>query len=248
MGRLNGKVALVTGASRGIGRGIAEAFAKEGASLFLVARGGVPTDTVEACQTLGVKAIGVAGDVASAAFAKETVAKCVESLGGLDILVNNAGITKDGLLLRMKEEDFDEVIRVNLKGAYNFMQAASQVMIKKRYGRIVNISSIVGQTGNAGQVNYAASKAGLFGMTMSAAKELASRGVTVNSVAPGFIVTDMTGSLPDKVREKLLESIPMGRFGEVADIAAACLYLASGDAGYVTGQTISVNGGMAMGV
>lgn len=248
MDKLKDKTALITGASRGIGRGIVEAFAHEGAEIFLVARSATLDDAVKHCKDLGLKADGLAGDVGDPAFAKAAVEKCVEVFGKLDILVNNAGVTRDALLVRMKEADFDEVIRVNLKGAYGFMQASAIVMMKQRYGRIINVTSVVGQTGNAGQVNYAASKAGMIGMTMSAARELASRGVTVNAIAPGFITTDMTGSLPEKVREKLMESIPMGRFGSVEDVAGAAVYLASGDAGYVTGQVISVNGGMAMGV
>jgi 3-oxoacyl-[acyl-carrier protein] reductase len=248
MDRLKDKTALITGASRGIGRGIVEAFAHEGAELFLVARSGSLDEAVKRCKDLGLKVEGLAGDVGDPGFAKAAVDKCVEVFGKLDILVNNAGITRDGLLVRMKEADFDEVIRVNLKGVYGFMQAASQVMMKKRSGRIINITSIVGQIGNAGQVNYAASKAGIIGMTMSAAKELASRGVTVNAIAPGFIATDMTDTLPEKVKEKLMESIPMGRFGSVSDVAAAALYLASADGEYVTGQVLSINGGMAMGV
>jgi 3-oxoacyl-[acyl-carrier protein] reductase len=248
MDKLKDKTALITGASRGIGRGIMEAFAKEGAELFLVARGGTLDDAVKHCRDLGLKADGLAGDVGDPGFAKAAVDKCVEVFGKLDILVNNAGITRDALLVRMKEADFDEVIRVNLKGAYSFMQSSAIVMMKKRYGRIINITSVVGQTGNAGQVNYAASKAGMIGMTMSAARELASRGVTVNAIAPGFIETDMTGSLNEKVKEKILESIPMGRLGSVEDVASAAVYLASSGAGYVTGQVISVNGGMAMGV
>ena len=248
MDKLKDKTALITGASRGIGRGIVEAFAREGAELFLVARGGSLDDAVQHCRNLGLKADGLAGDVGDPAFAKAAVDKCVEVFGKLDILVNNAGITRDALLVRMKETDFDEVVRVNLKGAYSFMQSAALVMMKRRYGRIINITSVVGQTGNAGQVNYAASKAGMIGMTMSAARELASRGVTVNAIAPGFIATDMTGSLPEKVKEKLMESIPVGRFGSVEDVAGAAVYLASADTGYVTGQVLSVNGGMAMGV
>jgi len=248
MDRLKNKTALITGASRGIGRGIVEAFAKEGAELFLVARGGSLENAVQHCRDLGLKADGLAGDVGDPAFAKTAVGRCVEVFGKLDILVNNAGITRDALLVRMKEADFDEVIRVNLKGAYSFMQSAALVMMKNRYGRIINITSVAGQVGNAGQVNYTASKAGITGMTMSAARELASRGVTVNAIAPGFIATGMTGGLPEKVRDRLMESIPMGRFGSVEDVAGAAVYLASGDAGYVTGQVISVNGGMAMGV
>ncbi|MBI5815742.1 MAG: 3-oxoacyl-[acyl-carrier-protein] reductase [Nitrospinae bacterium] len=248
MDRLKGNAAIITGAARGIGKGLAEAFAREGADLVLVTRSNPLDEILAACRAYGVRAEGMTGDVGDSSFAKTVVAKCSELYARADILVNNAGITKDGLLVRMKEEDFDEVIRVNLKGTFNMTQAAAAVMMKQRRGRVINITSIVGQTGNAGQVNYAASKAGMAGMTMSAAKELAGRGITVNAIAPGFITTDMTGALPDKLKEKILEAIPLGRFGEVADIAHAAVYLASEEAAYVTGQTISVNGGMAMGV
>ena len=248
MDRLKGNAAIITGAARGIGRGIAETFAKEGADLLLVTRANPLDEILAVCRAHGVRAEGMTGDVGDNAFSKAAIAKCVELYGKSDILVNNAGITRDALLVRMKEADFDEVIRVNLKGTYNMTQAAASVMMKQRRGRVINLTSIVGQTGNAGQFNYAASKAGITGMTMAAAKELASRGITVNAIAPGFIKTDMTDSIPEKAREELLKAIPAGRFGDVADIAMAAVFLASGEAAYITGQTISVNGGMAMGV
>lgn len=246
MGRLEGKAAIITGAARGIGRGIAEAFAAEGADVALVTLSSPLDDVLEACRARGARAEGFTGDVADSSFASDVVAGAIEAFGKVDILVNNAGITRDTLLMRMSEEDFDEVIRVNLKGAFNMTKAVSQKMMKQRWGRIINISSVVGQTGNAGQVNYASSKAGLIGMTKSAARELAARGITVNAVAPGFITTDMTDKLPDKIKEKLIESIPLGRFGAVEDVAAGVVYLASEEAAYVTGHTLSINGGMAM--
>jgi len=246
MDRLEGRTAVITGAARGIGRGIAEAFAAEGANLFLVTRTTPLDEVIAACEKLGVTAAGHAADVSDPAQAKAAIDACVERFGGLDILVNNAGITRDGLLVRMKDDDFDQVIRVNLTGAFNCSRAAARVMMKKRYGRIINISSVVGQTGNAGQVNYAASKAGLIGMTKSMARELASRSVTVNAIAPGYIETAMTQVLTDEANQLLIQSIPLGRFGTAADVAAGAVYLASGDAGYVTGHTLAINGGMAM--
>ncbi|MDH5638949.1 MAG: 3-oxoacyl-[acyl-carrier-protein] reductase [Nitrospinota bacterium] len=247
MGRLSGKAALITGASRGIGQAIALAYAREGADLYLVSRS-TPLDSVLAeCRALGVRADGGLYDVAAPEEAKKAVEACVAAFGKIDALVNNAGITKDGLLVRMKDDDFSEVIRVNLGGCFNMTRAAAKPMMKNRAGRIVNITSVVGAMGNAGQANYAASKAGIVGMTKSVAKELGSRGVTANSVAPGFVETDMTKVLTDENRQTLLKSIPLGRFGSVEDVAGAAVFLASDEAAYVTGITLFVDGGMAMG-
>ncbi|MDH5755877.1 MAG: 3-oxoacyl-[acyl-carrier-protein] reductase [Nitrospinota bacterium] len=246
MGRLSGKTALITGASRGIGEGIAQAFAREGADLYLVSRSS-PLDSVLAeCRALGVKAEGSLCDVSDSADARRAVDSCVETFGKIDILVNNAGVTRDGLLVRMKDEDFSEVIRINLGGCFNMSRAAAKPMMKKRAGRIINITSVVGAMGNAGQANYAASKAGVVGMTKSVAKELGSRGVTVNALAPGFVETDMTKVLTDENRQLLIKSIPLGRFGSVSDIAGAAVFLASDEAAYITGVTLFVDGGMVM--
>lgn len=239
------KVAFVTGGAQGIGRAIALALARAGTDVAIADLNpdGVAATLAELTAT-GRRAWGFTGDVSSLAFAQEAVEKTVAAAGALHVLVNNAGITRDGLLLRMKPEDWDAVLRVNLTGSFNFCKAAVPGMIKQRWGRIVNISSVVGAMGNAGQVNYAASKAGLLGLTKSLAREVASRGVTVNAVAPGFIDTAMTQALPEKAREALLGQIPAGRLGQAADVAAAVLYLASEGAGYVTGQVLHVNGGM----
>lgn len=244
---MKGQVALVTGASRGIGRAISLKLAAEG--VFVVA-----TATSEAGAEATVAAIVAAGGAAQASKLDVTNSTEVEALfkkivseqGRLDILVNNAGITKDGLMMRMKDSDWDSVLDTNLKGAFNCMREASKIMTKARYGRVVNISSVVGEMGNPGQANYCASKAGLFGLTKSAARELAKRNITVNAVAPGFIETDMTAVLPEKGREALLQNIPMERLGSVDDVAHAVLFLASPQAGYITGQVLSVNGGMYM--
>lgn len=246
MGRLKGKVAVITGASRGIGLGIAEAFAGEGADLFLVSQKSPLDDALGMCRAKGVRAEGMTGDVSDPEFVNTLFANAKKAFDRVDILINNAGITRDGLLLRMKEADFDDVIRVNLKGSFNCLKSASKLMIKQRFGRIINISSVVGETGNAGQVNYSASKAGLIGMTKSAAKELASRGITVNAIAPGYVVTDMTAEMADTAANKIMESIPLGRLGDIKDIAYGAIYLASDEAGYVTGHTLSINGGLAM--
>jgi len=239
------RVALVTGGAQGIGRAIALGLARAGADVAVADLNpeGV-ADAVAELTATGRRAFGFTGDVSSLAFALEAVEKTAAAAGGLHVLVNNAGITRDGLLLRMKPEDWDAVLRVNLTGAFNFCKAAVPGMIKQRWGRIVNISSVVGVMGNAGQVNYAASKAGLLGLTKSLAREVASRGVTVNAVAPGFIDTAMTQALPEKAREALLAQIPAGRLGQAQDVAAAVLYLASEGAEYVTGQVLHVNGGM----
>jgi 3-oxoacyl-[acyl-carrier protein] reductase len=241
------KVAVITGASRGIGRSIALSLAGEGAKIVVSARNSAELENLVAeISDKGGEAIAVAGDVAVTADADRLVDAAVAAYGRLDILVNNAGITRDGLLLRMKDEDWDAVLNVNLKGAFLCTRAAAKVMSKQRYGRIINISSVVGEMGNAGQANYCASKAGLLGLTKSVARELARRNVTVNAVTPGFIVTDMTEALPEKTREELAAQIPLGRLGDAEDIAHAVLFLASDRSGYVTGQVLGVNGGMYM--
>lgn len=244
---LEGQVALVTGASRGIGRAIALKLAGEGA--FVVATATSETGalaTVEAITAQNGTARAVKLDVVNAAEVESLVKAVIADHGRLDILVNNAGITKDGLLMRMKEDDWDAVLDTNLKGAFLCTREASKVMTKSRYGRIVNISSIVGEMGNPGQANYCASKAGMFGMTKSAARELAKRNITVNAVAPGFIETDMTSELSEKVRESLMQQIPLERLGSADDIANAVFFLVSPSSSYITGHVLSVNGGMYM--
>ena len=245
---MEGKVALVTGGSRGIGRAICLELARQGAAVAVNYAGNqqAALETVEACRALGAQAEAFRADVSGAAACEELVQAVKDRFGRLDILVNNAGVTRDGLLMTAKEEDFDRVLDTNLKGAYFCMKAAAKVMIRQRYGRIVNLSSIVGLRGNPGQTNYAASKAGLIGLSKSAAKELASRGITVNCIAPGFIDTAMTAALPEAVKEKLLAEIPMGRFGAAEDVAATVAFLASDAAAYITGQVLCVDGGMAM--
>ena len=245
---LAGKCAVVTGGGRGIGRAVCLALAAQGADVVVNYAGSAEAagETAKACRALGVRAIAVQADVADEAQAAALVETAVRELGGVDILVNNAGITRDGLLLRMSEDDFTRVLDTNLKGAFHCMKAACRGMMRRRAGRIVNISSVVGVRGNAGQANYAASKAGLIGLSKSAAKELASRGITVNCIAPGFIDTAMTAALPEAVKEKLLAEIPMGRFGAAEDVAAAAAFLASAAAAYITGQVLCVDGGMAM--
>lgn len=244
---LKDKVAVVTGASRGIGRSLALIMAAQGAKLVLSARNGEAlAQLVAEIQAAGGSAVAVAGDVSSAAAANELIEAGMQAFGRIDILVNNAGITRDALLLRMKDEDWDEVLNINLKGAFLCTRAAAKVMSKQRFGRIINISSVVGEMGNPGQANYCASKAGLLGLTKSVARELARRNVTVNAITPGFIVTDMTEALPEKAREELAGQIPLGRLGSADDIAHAVIFLASDQAGYITGQTLGVNGGMYM--
>ncbi len=245
---LDGRHALVTGASRGIGRAVALAFAAEGASVALNFAGNVAAaEAVRAeIESAGGKAILVPADVSDENAVEDMVKTVTEAFGSIDILVNNAGITRDGLLLRMKEEDWDAVLNTNLKGVFLCTKAVSKFMMKKRYGRIVNMASVVGVTGNASQANYAAAKAGVIGFTKAMAKELASRGITVNAIAPGFIRSDMTDVLPDKVKEAMLAEIPLGRAGEPADVAKAALFLASDQAAYITGQVLKVDGGMVM--
>lgn len=243
-----GKTAVVTGGSRGLGRAICLELAKGGANVVFCYAGNeaAAKETTAACEALGAKALAVQCNVAKADEVKALMDAAVKEFGRIDILVNNAGITRDGLLMMMKEEDFDAVIAANLKGTFLCMKAVSRIMMKQRYGRIVNLSSVVGLRGNAGQVNYAASKAGVVGMTKSLAKELASRGVTVNAVAPGFIATDMTAAMTDAAKEATLASIPLQRLGAPEDVAHAVAFLASDEAAYITGQVLCVDGGMAM--
>ena len=245
---LEGKAALVTGGSRGIGRAVCLELARRGACVAVNYAGNAAAaeETVESCKAKGVDAFSVQADVADAAACDAMVKEVLSRFGRLDILVNNAGITRDGLMPMLKDADWDAVLDANLKGAFHCMRAAYRPMMKQKYGRVVNLSSIVGLRGNAGQANYAASKAGLIGLTKSMAKELAGRNVTVNAVAPGFIDTDMTAALPEKARESLLASIPMGRLGQGEDVAKAVAFFAGDGAGYVTGQVLCVDGGMAV--
>ena len=245
---LDGKVALVTGASRGIGRAIALRLAAEGAKVAINFAGS--TEKAEAVKAeiegMGGEAMLVQANVADTAAVDEMVQKVVDAYGKIDILVNNAGITRDGLLMRMKEEDFEAVLDTNLKGVFHCTKAVSRLMMKQRSGRIVNMASVVGLTGNAGQANYAAAKAGVIGFSKSAAKELAARGVTVNMIAPGFIDTDMTAVLSDQVKESIEEGIPMKKMGKPENVADAVAFLVSEQASYITGQVINVDGGMVM--
>lgn len=245
---LDGKAALVTGASRGIGRAVAIRLAKEGAKVVVNYAGNAKAaeETKAAVEAAGSEAVCVRADVAHADEVAALFDAAVKAFGTVDILVNNAGITRDGLLMRMKDEDFDAVLATNLRGVYLCTKAASKIMMKKRSGRIVNMTSVVGLMGNVGQTNYAAAKAGILGFSKSAAKELAARGITVNMVAPGFIATDMTAVLSDKVREQLVGAIPLGRMGEPEDVANAVLFLVSDAAAYITGQVVNVDGGMVM--
>jgi 3-oxoacyl-[acyl-carrier protein] reductase len=245
---LKGKVALITGAAKGIGRAIAEKFAKEGANLVINYRTSIDNlkELEEKLKGYGSEVLLVQGDVKNYGDAENIVKAAIEKFGKIDILVNNAGITRDNLLMRMSLEDFDEVLEVNLKGAFNVIKAGVPYMIKQKSGRIINISSVIGIIGNAGQANYAASKAGLIGLTKSVAKEIASRNITVNAIAPGYIVTDMTEKLPEKIKEKMMELIPLKRLGNPEDVANLAAFLASDMASYITGQVINVDGGMVM--
>lgn len=244
---LKDKVAVVTGASRGIGKSISLALARQGAKIVAVDITLKGMDELLAeIKALGSEGVAVEGNVTVTADTEKMIDEAVRAFGRVDILVNNAGITRDGLLIRMKDEDWDAVLTVNLKGAFLCTRAASKVMTKQRFGRIINIASVVGQMGNAGQANYCASKAGLMGLTRSNARELAKRNITVNAVAPGFIISDMTEALPEKVRQDMAAQIPLERFGTADDIANAVVFLATDASGYITGQVLAVNGGMYM--
>ena len=245
---LKGKTAVVTGGSRGLGRAICLELAAGGANLVFCFAGNeaAAQEPAQACRALGAEVDYLRCNVADSTQVKELMETAVQRFGRIDILVNNAGITRDGLMLTMKESDFDQVVETNLKGTFLCMKAVARQMIKQRYGRIINLSSVVGLHGNAGQVNYAASKAGVIGMTKSLAKELASRGVTVNAVAPGFMETDMTAALSEAARAATLAAVPMGRMGTAEDVAQAVAFLASDCAGYITGQILGGDGGMGM--
>ncbi|MBN1349130.1 3-oxoacyl-[acyl-carrier-protein] reductase [candidate division KSB1 bacterium] len=247
MSKLTNKVAIITGAARGIGKAIALGLAQEGAAVVISdIMSELAEQTAREITESGGKAIAISANVTHAAEAEELVKAANEKLGAVDILVNNAGITRDNLIIRMSEAEWQAVIDVNLKGCFNCLKAAAKVMMKQRSGRIINISSIVGLIGNAGQANYAASKAGMIGITKSAAKELASRGITVNAIAPGFIETEMTANLGDEVKAAFLKNIPLKRPGTPKDIADAVVFLASPEASYITGQVLTVDGGMVM--
>ena len=245
---LNGKIAVVTGASRGIGKAIAMKFAQLVATVVINYNGSAQKaeEVKQSITADGGRAVIMQCNVADYDACEAFFKDVINQFGRIDILVNNAGITKDGLIMRMSEEDFTSVVDVNLKGTFHCIRFASRQMMKQRSGRIINMSSVVGISGNAGQINYAASKAGVIGMTKSAAKELASRGITVNAIAPGYIETDMTNVLSDKVKEETMKQIPLGRLGQTGDIAAAAAFLASDEAGYITGQVLAVDGGMAI--
>jgi 3-oxoacyl-[acyl-carrier protein] reductase len=247
MANLAGKIALVTGASGGIGQAIAARLAADGADVALIGQSAERlAQAADKVRAAGRKAACYPCDVSQGGAVQETVAKATQEFGGLDVVVNNAGITRDGLVMRMSEEDWDQVLSVNLKSVFLFTKAASRTMMKKRSGAIVNISSIIGLIGNAGQGNYSASKAGIIAFTKSMAKELASRNVRVNAVAPGFIETKMTAEMPEDLQKKMLEAIPLGRYGKPEDVASVVSFLASEDAGYMTGQVLTVCGGLVM--
>lgn len=241
---LKGKTVIVTGAAKGIGRETALQFAREGCNIVLNYHSGVSQETIKEIEACGVMCKPVQGDVSDFSFAADMVKQVKKEFGSIDVLVNNAGITRDMLLMRMSEEEFDSVIHTNLKGTFNMLRHVSSVMLKQKSGAIINMASVVGITGNVGQANYAASKAGVIGLTKSAAKELAARGVTCNAIAPGYVETDMTAVLKDDVKDAILESVPLKRAGSVSDIARAAVFLAENT--YITGQVLNVDGGMVM--
>lgn len=244
---MTGHTAIVTGGGRGIGKAIAEALAKKGVNIAVIGTNiEVAAQTSLGLQSIGVKSIAIQADVSISSDVKNMFDKTISEFGRVDIIVNNAGITRDSLIIRMKDEDWDRVINVNLKGTFLCCREAVKIMLKQKYGRIVNISSIVAFMGNIGQANYSASKAGISGLTKTIAKEYANRGITVNAVAPGFITTAMTESIPENIKNEMLKTIPMSRFGTTDDVANAVVFFASPDAGYITGQLLHVNGGMYM--
>lgn len=244
---LKDKVALITGGARGIGREIALYFAKEGADIALCdVNADLANETQKEIENLGRRALALSVDVTDFKAVEEMTNKILDKFSKIDILINNAGITRDGLILRMTSEQWDQVLAVNLKGTFNATKAVSKVMIKQKQGKIISIASIIGIIGNYGQANYAASKAGIIALTKSCAKELGSRNIQVNAVAPGFIKTDMTDKLPSDIKEKMLAQIPLARFGEPVEVAKVCSFLASSDSDYITGQTIVIDGGMVM--
>lgn len=241
---LQGKVAFVTGSTRGIGLEIAKAFAKEGANIVLNGRSEIAAELIQEIESYGVKCIGVSGDISDFDQASKMIKETEENLGPVGILINNAGITNDKLMLRMTADDFDKVLKINLVGTFNMTQHVLKKMLKQREGAIINLSSVSGLIGNVGQANYAASKAGVVGFTKSVAREVAPRGITCNAIAPGFIQTDMTDVLSDKIKEQVTQNIPMQRFGQVADVAQTAIFLAKNS--YITGQVINVDGGLVM--
>lgn len=241
---LKGQNIFITGSTRGIGKAIALAFAKEGANIALNGRGEIATEQIAEIEALGVKCIAVSGDIADFEAAGEMIQRVVEELGSIDVLVNNAGVTNDKLLLRMNEADFSRCIQINLTGTFNMTQHAIKRMMKQRSGKIINMTSVVGLIGNVGQANYAASKAGVVGLTKSVAREAAARGITCNAIAPGFIQTEMTDVLSDKIKEQMVQQIPLNSFGQVEDVANTALFLAKSP--YITGQVVNVDGGLVM--